>query len=80
MPWSGWVWHYVECDDQSFTSAPEVVLPCCSFDLIFLDANKDGYQAYYDIIMSQQLLAPSGLLVVDNTLMKVGNIQGWPLT
>lgn len=43
----------------------------CSFDLIFLDANKDGYQSYYNTIMDQQLLAPSGLLVVDNTLMKV---------
>lgn len=43
----------------------------CSFDLIFLDANKDGYQTYYNIIMEQHLLAPSGLLVVDNTLMKV---------
>lgn len=45
----------------------------CSFDLIFLDANKDGYQTYYNIIMEQQLLAPSGLLVVDNTLMKVND-------
>eukprot|EP00879_Flechtneria_rotunda_P019807 GHRR01020820.1.p1 GENE.GHRR01020820.1~~GHRR01020820.1.p1 ORF type:complete len:456 (+),score=169.59 GHRR01020820.1:286-1653(+) len=41
-----------------------------SFDLIFLDANKDGYQAYYDTIMEQQLLAAGGLLVVDNSLMK----------
>lgn len=54
------------------------VWPCCSFDLIFLDANKDGYQAYYDIIMRQQLLAPSGILVVDNTLMKV--IEQHPLS
>eukprot|EP00775_Hariotina_reticulata_P007124 gene7124-7338_t len=41
-----------------------------SFDLIFLDANKDGYNTYYNIIMDQQLLAPGGLLVVDNSLMK----------
>ncbi|WIA30154.1 hypothetical protein OEZ86_000246 [Tetradesmus obliquus] len=41
-----------------------------SFDLIFLDANKDGYSAYYDAIMQHSLLAHNGLLVVDNSLMK----------
>jgi predicted O-methyltransferase YrrM len=46
--------------------------PCrCSFDLIFLDANKDGYAGYYSVVMEQQLLAHNGLLVVDNSLMKV---------
>lgn len=49
-----------------------LLLLACSFDLIFLDANKDGYQTYYDIAMNLHLLAPNGLLVVDNTLMKVG--------
>lgn len=43
----------------------------CSFDLVFLDANKDGYQSYYNTILDKHLLAPGGLLVVDNTLMKV---------
>lgn len=51
--------------EPSFTTQP------FSFDLIFLDANKDGYQSYYNTIMDRQLLAPGGLLVVDNTLMKV---------
>eukprot|EP00878_Enallax_costatus_P015587 GHUV01016327.1.p1 GENE.GHUV01016327.1~~GHUV01016327.1.p1 ORF type:complete len:470 (+),score=128.07 GHUV01016327.1:350-1759(+) len=41
-----------------------------SFDLIFLDANKDDYASYYQTIMEQHLLAPGGLLVVDNSLMK----------
>eukprot|EP00882_Tetradesmus_deserticola_P002628 GHRQ01002795.1.p1 GENE.GHRQ01002795.1~~GHRQ01002795.1.p1 ORF type:complete len:589 (+),score=311.88 GHRQ01002795.1:153-1919(+) len=41
-----------------------------SFDLIFLDANKDGYAAYYAVIMEHCLLAHNGLLVVDNSLMK----------
>jgi hypothetical protein len=45
-----------------------------SFDLIFLDANKDGYTGYYGAIMQHCLLAHNGLLVVDNSLMKVG----WP--
>jgi caffeoyl-CoA O-methyltransferase len=38
---------------------------------VFLDANKDGYQSYYNTILDKHLLAPGGLLVVDNTLMKV---------
>lgn len=46
-------------------------LPRHSFDLIFLDANKEGYQSYYNTILDCHLLAPGGLLVVDNTLMKV---------
>jgi hypothetical protein len=45
--------------------------PSLSFDLVFLDANKDGYQSYYNTILDKHLLAPGGLLVVDNTLMKV---------
>jgi hypothetical protein len=57
--------------------------PCCvlllsaypsalrSFDLIFVDANKDGYAGYYGAIMQHCLLAHDGLLVVDNSLMKV---------
>jgi hypothetical protein len=49
---------------------------CSSFDLIFLDANKDGYQSYYNTIMDQHLLAAGGLLVVDNTLMKVSEGGG----
>lgn len=46
-------------------------LMLCSFDLVFLDANKDGYPSYYKTIMDNALLAPGGLLVVDNSLMKV---------
>lgn len=40
-----------------------------SFDLAFIDADKAGYPAYYDVLMDG-LLAPGGLLVLDNTLMK----------
>lgn len=38
-----------------------------SFDLIFVDANKDGYQAYVKAILDQGLLAPSGLIMADNS-------------
>lgn len=40
------------------------------FDFIFVDANKRKYRAYYDWILEQKLLHPSGLLVFDNTLFR----------
>jgi len=42
-----------------------------TFDVIFLDANKTGYMAYYNLVMENKMLAPSGFIVVDNALMKV---------
>ncbi|KAL3891022.1 hypothetical protein ACJMK2_003286 [Sinanodonta woodiana] len=39
-----------------------------SFDIIFLDANKDQYWEYYQVIMDRDLLAPRGTIVVDNAL------------
>ncbi|TGZ82553.1 S-adenosyl-L-methionine-dependent methyltransferase [Ascodesmis nigricans] len=44
--------------------------PSPPFDLIFLDANKNGYIPYTSYILSQRLLSPHGILVVDNTLSK----------
>ncbi|KAJ1652177.1 hypothetical protein IWQ61_007421 [Dispira simplex] len=38
------------------------------YDLIFLDANKSDYINYYEEIIGSGLLAPEGLLIVDNTL------------
>ncbi len=40
------------------------------FDLIFIDADKGGYSAYVDAIIEHSLLAPHGLICVDNTLMQ----------
>ena len=37
------------------------------FDLAFLDADKDGYPAYYELILPR--LKPNGLLLIDNTLL-----------
>ena len=36
------------------------------FDLVFIDADKTGYEAYFDATLP--LLAPRGLIVIDNTL------------
>ena len=41
-----------------------------SFDLIFIDADKAGYAAYFQLALSGLLLAPNGLICVDNTLMQ----------
>ncbi len=36
------------------------------FDMVFIDANKDGYVDYYEAVLPK--LAPRGLIVADNTL------------
>lgn len=36
------------------------------FDLVFVDADKGGYSAYYEAVVPK--LAPRGLIVADNTL------------
>ena len=41
-----------------------------SFDFVFIDANKDGYVDYLDLLLESSLLAPNGLVCVDNTLMQ----------
>jgi len=46
-----------------------------SFDFVFIDADKGGYQAYVDLLLDSPLLAPDAVIAVDNTLM-----QGQPWT
>lgn len=41
-----------------------------AFDLIFIDADKGKYETYLDLALEGGLLAPSGLICVDNTLMQ----------
>jgi len=36
------------------------------FDMVFIDANKDGYVDYYEAVLPK--LAPHGLIAADNTL------------
>ena len=41
------------------------------FDMIFIDADKGGYEAYYEACLSVPgLLAEGGVIVVDNVLFK----------
>ncbi|MBD2198282.1 MULTISPECIES: O-methyltransferase [Calothrix] len=41
-----------------------------TFDLIFIDADKKEYVEYFQIILDRDLLAPDGLICVDNTLLQ----------
>ena len=34
-----------------------------TFDVIFIDANKDGYLGYVKAILDQKLLSPTGMIV-----------------
>jgi caffeoyl-CoA O-methyltransferase len=41
-----------------------------TFDLVFIDADKGGYVSYLNLLLETELLAPNGLICVDNTLMQ----------
>ena len=38
-----------------------------TFDIIFVDANKDGYEGYVKSILDKKLLAPNGFIMCDNS-------------
>lgn len=40
------------------------------FDLVFVDADKTEYVQYFEILLNHSLLAPNGLICVDNTLLQ----------
>ncbi|KAK2007133.1 S-adenosyl-L-methionine-dependent methyltransferase [Colletotrichum eremochloae] len=39
------------------------------FDLIFVDANKDGYARYVQTILDRKLLSPNGIILCDNAIV-----------
>lgn len=41
-----------------------------SFDFVFIDADKAGYVEYFNTLLEKNLLAPSGFICVDNTLLQ----------
>jgi caffeoyl-CoA O-methyltransferase len=40
------------------------------FDFVFIDADKGGYRDYVDAVLGRGLLAPDGVICVDNTLLQ----------
>lgn len=41
-----------------------------SFDFVFIDADKGGYIDYFNFLLEANLLAPTGIICVDNTLLQ----------
>ncbi|MDZ8105119.1 MAG: class I SAM-dependent methyltransferase [Nostoc sp. DedQUE12a] len=41
-----------------------------SFDMVFIDADKKEYITYFQTLLDTNLLAPSGFICVDNTLLQ----------
>ncbi len=41
-----------------------------AFDLVFIDADKQTLEQYYEFILTHNMLAPHGLMLVDNVLWK----------
>ncbi|CCQ17927.1 O-methyltransferase family 3 [Rhodococcus sp. AW25M09] len=41
-----------------------------TFDLVFVDADKTGYRAYVDYLLSSDLLSEGAVIAVDNTLLQ----------
>ena len=51
-----------------FDNAPHTMTEGVNFDIIFLDADKENYQAYYDLALDEGLLADDGIIMADNVL------------
>lgn len=50
------------------------------FDIIFIDADKENYIEYFDMIMERKLLAPDGIILADNgTLLLSSLIQSFQM-
>jgi len=41
-----------------------------TFDIIFVDANKEGYEGYVKTILDKKLLSPSGFIMCDNVFAR----------
>jgi predicted O-methyltransferase YrrM len=67
---SAWVRHEVTDACQYLRQQPP-----CSFELIFLDADREQYIAWWQWI--QRLLAPGGLLVVDNAVSHASEMEAF---
>ncbi len=55
------------------TDAHQHLVTCPEISFCFLDAEKEDYQNYYDLIVSR--LVPGGLLVADNVISHADSLQ-----
>ena len=53
---------------KAIESMKQLVTEGQKFDIIFLDADKENYQAYYDLALDEGLLADDGIIMADNVL------------
>ena len=53
---------------NAIESMKQLVKEGQKFDIIFLDADKENYQAYYDLALDEGLLAEDGIIMADNVL------------
>merc|ERR1719189_1516196 len=53
---------------RAIDSMKELVREGRKFDIIFLDADKEGYKDYYDLALDKGLLADDGIIMADNVL------------
>ena len=53
---------------QAIESMKKLAIEGYEFDIIFLDADKEGYKAYYDVALDGGLLADEGIIMADNVL------------
>lgn len=53
---------------KAIESMKQLAMEGQKFDIIFLDADKENYQAYYDLALNEGLLANDGIIMADNVL------------
>lgn len=46
-----------------------------TFDLVFVDANKDGYEGYVKQILDKKLLSDDGIILCDNGRLFLANCE-----
>jgi caffeoyl-CoA O-methyltransferase len=56
--------------DPAMKTLRQLASDCESFDLVFIDADKEGYIDYFKLLLDTSLLAPNGFICVDNTLLQ----------
>lgn len=67
--------------DQTLSNAPianyesRLAKLTGDFDIVFVDANKDGYETYVKQILDQGLLSQDGIILCDNGKLLAFNLK-----